>query len=511
MNCKPASICDNNKLPSPAATAAIMLDIQTIDGGDLIRKYSTSSSSASSSSLSPLSSSASSNGIIRTVVKRSDEMDQESCADFRLGRCLKSDQMVTHSSPFKLDHPSDSEAGGQRRGVDAPLEFGISQEMISSTIDSQGSSQTDSQTNNYDTLVNDMTNEASMSFLNSSELQQTTSQSQDQENTFDTSALSASANRTFKPCAVCGDKSSGYHYGVSSCEGCKGFFRRSVQKNMQYTCQKDQACAINKLTRNRCQYCRFQLCLNTGMTREAVRNDRNKKPSAEPVPTSTTAPPASINAVPMTISSSKPASTGPKTTFSSTTSLMDSINTVAAIVASDSRSSSPTPSTPAKTTPPPLEQTQQQATPVPSSAQKRTEKPSTAKKPPKKKAKLNETTTADSPTSGTENTPSKKKTPAAPTSKSLSNEHLDIVDACTSLMDQTCNFDRPSTLSSLDMPKFDSDEFTQNGIRQCVTFCLNVPGNRDLCIDDRAKLLKFGVYELAVSLFSPPPVHILPQ
>ncbi|ESO98546.1 hypothetical protein LOTGIDRAFT_142734 [Lottia gigantea] len=83
--------------------------------------------------------------------------------------------------------------------------------------------------------------------------------------------------RVYRPCVVCLDKSSGYHYGVSSCEGCKGFFRRSVQKNMQYTCHKDKNCPINKVTRNRCQYCRLQKCFSAGMSREAVRNDRNKK------------------------------------------------------------------------------------------------------------------------------------------------------------------------------------------------------------------------------------------
>ncbi|XP_059143564.1 retinoic acid receptor alpha-A-like [Physella acuta] len=92
--------------------------------------------------------------------------------------------------------------------------------------------------------------------------------------------------RVYKPCVVCSDKSSGYHYGVSSCEGCKGFFRRSVQKNMQYTCHKDKNCVINKVTRNRCQYCRLQKCVVMGMSKEAVRNDRNKKRKQKPESTS---------------------------------------------------------------------------------------------------------------------------------------------------------------------------------------------------------------------------------
>jgi len=79
------------------------------------------------------------------------------------------------------------------------------------------------------------------------------------------------------PCKVCGDKASGYHYGVTSCEGCKGFFRRSIQRSLEYKCLRDEKCLVIRLNRNRCQFCRFQKCLAVGMSRESVRYGRVPK------------------------------------------------------------------------------------------------------------------------------------------------------------------------------------------------------------------------------------------
>ncbi|KTG41963.1 hypothetical protein cypCar_00003068 [Cyprinus carpio] len=47
-------------------------------------------------------------------------------------------------------------------------------------------------------------------------------------------------------CSVCGDKASGFHYNVLSCEGCKGFFRRSVIKGAQYTCKNSGRCVLSE-------------------------------------------------------------------------------------------------------------------------------------------------------------------------------------------------------------------------------------------------------------------------
>ena len=69
-------------------------------------------------------------------------------------------------------------------------------------------------------------------------------------------------------CPVCGDKVSGYHYGLLTCESCKGFFKRTVQNKKVYTCVADRSCHIDKTQRKRCPYCRFQKCLEVGMKLE---------------------------------------------------------------------------------------------------------------------------------------------------------------------------------------------------------------------------------------------------
>ncbi|XP_011861981.1 PREDICTED: ecdysone receptor isoform X2 [Vollenhovia emeryi] len=71
-------------------------------------------------------------------------------------------------------------------------------------------------------------------------------------------------------CLVCGDRASGYHYNALTCEGCKGFFRRSITRNAVYQCKYGNNCEIDMYMRRKCQECRLKKCLTVGMRPECV-------------------------------------------------------------------------------------------------------------------------------------------------------------------------------------------------------------------------------------------------
>ncbi|XP_066561553.1 bile acid receptor isoform X1 [Amia ocellicauda] len=91
-------------------------------------------------------------------------------------------------------------------------------------------------------------------------------------------------------CVVCGDKASGYHYNALTCEGCKGFFRRSITKNAVYKCKNGGNCEMDMYMRRKCQECRLQKCKEMGMLAECLLTEiqckskrlrKNTKPSPD--------------------------------------------------------------------------------------------------------------------------------------------------------------------------------------------------------------------------------------
>uniref|UniRef100_UPI00358F4E63 oxysterols receptor LXR-beta-like n=1 Tax=Myxine glutinosa TaxID=7769 RepID=UPI00358F4E63 len=83
-------------------------------------------------------------------------------------------------------------------------------------------------------------------------------------------------------CRVCGDRASGFHYNALSCEGCKGFFRRSVIKGARFSCRAggEGACNMDVYMRRKCQACRMKKCCDAGMLEHCVLSEeqiRKKK------------------------------------------------------------------------------------------------------------------------------------------------------------------------------------------------------------------------------------------
>ncbi|VDI74939.1 estrogen receptor alpha [Mytilus galloprovincialis] len=125
-----------------------------------------------------------------------------------------------------------------------------------------------------------------------------------------------------KLCQVCSDNASGFHYGVWSCEGCKAFFKRSIQGPVDYVCPATNSCTIDKHRRKSCQACRLRKCYEVGMNKGTQRKER--KPSANSkLPTKRSRADSTDNIVNSTSGSPNPAKSPRR---SETSAILDALS-----------------------------------------------------------------------------------------------------------------------------------------------------------------------------------------
>ncbi|KAH9422322.1 Nuclear receptor sub 2 group C member 2 [Dermatophagoides pteronyssinus] len=158
-------------------------------------------------------------------------------------------QMIVHS-------PNDNDGGDNNNNDNLDLGGGRSPSPSSSSHHNNNSINLNTTTiNNNNNNNNQNANQSTTTSLSSS-------------------SATITDRKSFEFCVVCGDKASGRHYGAISCEGCKGFFKRSVRKQLNYVCRANQECEVTKHHRNRCQYCRLQKCIQMGMRADHCQPER---------------------------------------------------------------------------------------------------------------------------------------------------------------------------------------------------------------------------------------------
>ncbi|MEN2499562.1 MAG: hypothetical protein MHMPM18_003767, partial [Marteilia pararefringens] len=81
-------------------------------------------------------------------------------------------------------------------------------------------------------------------------------------------------------CRVCGKNANGVHYGVLTCESCKGFFRRAESRKKPFKCRNkskninNKYCLITDKYRGNCAACRYAKCKLLGMSYDAIKLGR---------------------------------------------------------------------------------------------------------------------------------------------------------------------------------------------------------------------------------------------
>ncbi|XP_018494999.1 hepatocyte nuclear factor 4-gamma-like [Galendromus occidentalis] len=81
-----------------------------------------------------------------------------------------------------------------------------------------------------------------------------------------------------KRCPICDDPAKKKHYGVVCCDGCKGFFRRSIRYQRDFKCPLSKNCNLKKSEaggKSLCRHCRLRRCLEVGMNPGAVQPERD--------------------------------------------------------------------------------------------------------------------------------------------------------------------------------------------------------------------------------------------
>ncbi|XP_017854468.1 transcription factor HNF-4 homolog isoform X2 [Drosophila busckii] len=173
---------------------------------------------------------------------------------------------IMHAEAVPVGHPAGSPLGHALSPVGVGLGLSNSSNQSSENFALCNGSNSNASNNNNNVYSPNNNNNNNNNSSNNSQQQQQQQQQQ----------LQQQQQQSPTVCAICGDRATGKHYGASSCDGCKGFFRRSVRKNHQYTCRFSRNCVVDKDKRNQCRYCRLRKCFKAGMKKEAVQNERDR-------------------------------------------------------------------------------------------------------------------------------------------------------------------------------------------------------------------------------------------